>query len=71
MKGRIHVMSQRFVLILIVQWGQICNMLKHGKSKRKAVFIDEETHAKIKEKAQKNNRSMAKQLKEDYQLCNK
>jgi len=38
------------------------------KKKRKAVFIDEETHAKIKEKAQQNNRSMAKQLKEDYHL---
>lgn len=43
-------------------------MARKVKPKRKAVFIDEETHAKIKAKAQSNNRSMAKQLKEDYKV---
>ncbi len=38
------------------------------KPKRKAVFIDEQTHTNIKAAAKKNNRSMAKQLKEDYNL---
>lgn len=36
------------------------------KKKRKGIFVDEDTHAAIREVADKNNRSMAKQLKEDY-----
>lgn len=43
------------------------NLAMNKKVKRKAIFVDEDTHKQIADKAGKEHRTLAAQLKHDYQ----